>query len=471
MSVGLLVRILLVLAFPFGILFLIRGLVGKRVGTEPRCGKCGYNLTGLPSEICPECGFHVQHEDIVHGVRQRHRYSLVLGLVLLTASTAALAGALCAKARQISYYHYFPFSVVLSDALRGDHHAIWELQRRSQDGSLKGPQCNRVVDTALDRQANAPVSDTLQAWIDFLHKRDVVGGLSPEQQNRYYEQSVQWSLELRSQVRCGDPIPARLTGKMRCPAEIPLYHYQFQPVAAVDGRRLQLEGVHAGFSEDYFTYRMSGERVKDAPGAWVPLLKGCRTSYVATMAVPSDALNPGPHTFEYRARWVQRRDNPAGPRAPGRYWSRPLALSAEFELLPADAPDYLELIDEPLQRALIRGGIKVKEAEVRFRPRLWPTPALYYLRLAFEQNRDLPFDVAFDVVVRHGVREITCGSIWCPEGRQRYHRLETGGYVPRIDGESIDIVLRSSADVARRTVDLRRLWDGQIELSGIPLGR
>lgn len=27
-----------------------------RPATEPQCGKCGYNIRGLPSPICPECG-------------------------------------------------------------------------------------------------------------------------------------------------------------------------------------------------------------------------------------------------------------------------------------------------------------------------------------------------------------------------------------------------------------------------------
>ena len=41
-----------------GVSLLRRGLRGRRVGAHPVCGKCGFDLFGLPADQakCPECG-------------------------------------------------------------------------------------------------------------------------------------------------------------------------------------------------------------------------------------------------------------------------------------------------------------------------------------------------------------------------------------------------------------------------------
>ena len=39
-----------------GVVVLIKGQRRGRQGTDPTCGRCGYNLTGSESNRCPECG-------------------------------------------------------------------------------------------------------------------------------------------------------------------------------------------------------------------------------------------------------------------------------------------------------------------------------------------------------------------------------------------------------------------------------
>jgi hypothetical protein len=53
----LLVWVLLSASLAFGgLAVLLKGLYPKPIGMAPHCPKCGYNLTGVASEICPECG-------------------------------------------------------------------------------------------------------------------------------------------------------------------------------------------------------------------------------------------------------------------------------------------------------------------------------------------------------------------------------------------------------------------------------
>ena len=54
----------------------------RQRGTEPRCGECGYNLTGSLSDRCPECGLRFVEAGVVKG-SPASRVRLWFGLALL----------------------------------------------------------------------------------------------------------------------------------------------------------------------------------------------------------------------------------------------------------------------------------------------------------------------------------------------------------------------------------------------------
>ena len=62
---------------------LVSGLRGRRVGDEPRCGKCDYILLHLESQNCPECGTEISAANTVIGQRKRRPGQVVAGIVLL----------------------------------------------------------------------------------------------------------------------------------------------------------------------------------------------------------------------------------------------------------------------------------------------------------------------------------------------------------------------------------------------------
>src|SRR5437764_124792 len=66
------VHLLLLIAVPpllLGLELLRRGRWPRRIGTTPHCRKCGYILTGLEADRCPECGSLVTGHGTVHGER------------------------------------------------------------------------------------------------------------------------------------------------------------------------------------------------------------------------------------------------------------------------------------------------------------------------------------------------------------------------------------------------------------------
>src|SRR4051794_6849027 len=77
--------LLILFGFVTGAVLVYRGLRGTRVGNQPVCRRCQYDLRGLPAEarVCPECGAALTDpRAIVVGRRSRRRMAVVAGMVL-----------------------------------------------------------------------------------------------------------------------------------------------------------------------------------------------------------------------------------------------------------------------------------------------------------------------------------------------------------------------------------------------------
>ena len=96
-----------------GCFLFVYGLRGRWVGDEPHCRKCNYNLTGLPSQQCLECGTDVSGKNVVIGRRHRRWRALVPAPLLLLVSITGLGLGAYGQAKGINWYAYLPTFVLL----------------------------------------------------------------------------------------------------------------------------------------------------------------------------------------------------------------------------------------------------------------------------------------------------------------------------------------------------------------------
>jgi hypothetical protein len=68
----------------FGLLITAYALLHDRARGRPRCPRCWYNATGLPSRRCPECGHEVESEQQRYRTRRSYRLAVVGLLVAFT---------------------------------------------------------------------------------------------------------------------------------------------------------------------------------------------------------------------------------------------------------------------------------------------------------------------------------------------------------------------------------------------------
>lgn len=74
--------------------YLYHKLFVERVGDELFCGTCGYALTGLASDRCPECGNAITETNTAQGqtrLPRRYLRHAVLFFILYAASICILA--------------------------------------------------------------------------------------------------------------------------------------------------------------------------------------------------------------------------------------------------------------------------------------------------------------------------------------------------------------------------------------------
>ena len=73
-----------------------RRLLKLRLGDTLFCKRCGYNLTGLHGQVCPECGNESSAGGVVKGVPAiSNRLRQAIGLGILLSLLTGICAAIC----------------------------------------------------------------------------------------------------------------------------------------------------------------------------------------------------------------------------------------------------------------------------------------------------------------------------------------------------------------------------------------
>lgn len=490
----------------------------RRVGKTPHCRNCDYPLTGLESaDRCPECGQHLTPRTVVRGERPRRRAMGALALLLTLLGLLTTVAYFTPQFRSANWYQYKPLLWVLSDLESTDgelQSKAWaEIVRRRQakilteESDLRRldettarvvarPTANnpgealRYVITRFDRlppaqqdavfarlladlksniyltattavthlrtleasnslapehhaalaahalavQASPRIGIADRDLFDYLARREQAGALTPAQRDAFFTRAFNLKLRARPDCLAADQLPYWIDYNGRGPQSS--YWHRIQPISyAVD---------------DDTPVKLSSSSYGSGLGSGAS-----GSSFQAPEAL-------GKHTFRITIETsVYLTEAEMNDRAKPPHWTRQTTLTAPIEVLPKNAPGYITLIDDPAAAQAMARKVKVDDL------RLGAQPGWIEVSVSIDKP---DYDIAFDVYALHAGKEYRLGGVYAWAGQS--HSFGTG--TSEFDRttpppKTVDIVFRPSPTVAKGTVDLYHIWNGEVRLNNVKL--
>lgn len=454
----------LIAALALGLFLLIRGLRGRSIGDEPRCRRCAYNLTGLESDRCPECGVVLTDRTRVRGLRRRRWVSLIAGILVLI--FCVCREDVVRYVHRTNWVQYYPFSKVLHDAKADRLVALDELERRVSKGLVTGVQAYAVVEAAIEKDKPEARHEKLRFWRGFYRTLEAEGRVTDEQRERIFPRFARPTMTVRPVIRQGDPLVIEID-------------YQSDRSFVFSGYR---------FWDEPMEIRVGGDTIHVADGeGWRKRDADWRRSD-SSVAIPklvqfeTDKLPPGHQTVEYTGRHVFQYWRFHRAIAPP-CWSNDMHLTGEVEILPADAPDPVKWVMDPSLEEGILGVLDVcvdgacsSEKEHSRAVALRNEDGYEHMSVSVRCDGSINVPIAFELIVQTERRELptqtsSTRSWWSmtsrsvlawdrDEGSEWY--MQARAIVPTFEEDKMYVILRASQDVARQTVDLYEIWKGEL---------
>jgi len=411
-----------------GAILIKRGHWPRRTGTTAHCRVCDYILTPGQSR-CPECGTAADEDTVVRGRRRRRPAVTGSGAALALFGVMLLAVFLTGMTGTVDWNRHKPLGWLLRDldtpATSGPAWA--EIQRRLADGLLSDADQSTLVDKGLHLQTSGVSLLSGNNILDFVGQRFLDHKLTESQADRFFAAAMKISLAMRTVVGAQSPLSYSIVGAGRGPGGWSLRMTTLE--AQVDDGPVQKQG---GSTSGYF-------------GGW------------STSTVLPPVPSPGKHRLRVKVE-LATAASAAG------IWNdnAPVArrvkqdLFADFQVVEGATP--IESETTPTADALAR----------LLRTRLSLEPDGRFLDFEVDSN-GLPVDAAFDVYARFDGHEQRLGGVCLRKGVNGGHT----GIAPLTSDlpATVDLVFRASEPVARETVDLTRIWKGELVLAGVPVHR
>ncbi|MBN1344035.1 MAG: hypothetical protein JXQ73_15225 [Phycisphaerae bacterium] len=436
-----------------GLALLYFGLWPRRRGETPHCGRCDYNLTGVESDRCPECGTPVSDQTIVRGDRRRRRGLVATGMILsiLALGVGGLVG--LGMARRVDWYRYRPTAWVIDDLESGSTPTVrraWQeigtRLRRSEFGPSHRPD---LIETCLRLQVKPPPDWTVrQETIEFLAQCYIDGVLAKAQADTFLRQIAHVAFRARRVTDHGCEIPAVWIYQGQGPRQGRLKEDMWilfeSPSVLLGGKPLD----YRGFSPKLAQYVSTANRFNMK--AKLPWQEAPPGQYDLSLGFTLKVFL-GPFGKEDESRLC--------------YEQKMMTLTQLVDLRAADQPSAITLVDDP------GIGQKLRDC-LRLRARYYQRPGrpgqyLHTLIVETKPRTRLPVSVAARVFVRFDGKEYPAGVL--AEGTDRPFRYagppwDYDGPAPK----SFDVILRPDQALARESIDVYAMWGGEMVFKDIP---
>lgn len=215
-----------------GVVMIVRGLRGRRVGNTPHCRRCDYVVDeallaaafgrgAAASPKCPECGAVLRAGDAIRqGERRRRPMLAVAGLVVLLVGVPVVMAGAGGFLSSTAITKHAPTGLLLWQVRQGTQRMVdgglAELVARNINGKLVGTEQREILDTLIERFERPSNAWTAQCQEAFSTFEAVAGPLTQGEMERLARGvKIDASFRQRERVHAGKPTPLAVVLTLR----------------------------------------------------------------------------------------------------------------------------------------------------------------------------------------------------------------------------------------------------------------